>query len=117
LGATANERVALDGVAGDTDWLCGVQAAIHRDIQALTALLGNENRHRRNGATSRQHLTEALPPAQSWRLTPAQLADRLLMEDGPGQLRTSGELALIRIQRIIADLLAELGGPAGEASG
>ena len=112
LAGAADERVALDGAAGDAAWQRGLQARIHSDIQALIALLSSEGHKDRTRAASKKQGTAAPVASPVWEVTNERLAGRLQAAGGPGQVQTSGELALIRIQGIVAELLAEVGAPA-----
>ena len=91
-----------------------VQARIHQDIQTLIPLLSVKRRKDRKAAAEQTDPTAA-PPAQTSAVTQEQLVGRLQADGGRSQFQTSGEVALIRIQSIVEQLVAELGAP-GERS-
>jgi uncharacterized membrane protein YgaE (UPF0421/DUF939 family) len=116
LAGAAAERTSLADEAGNTNLMRSVQARIHRDIQTLIPLLSAK---RPNGgrAAGEQKEPTAAPSAQSSLVTQERLAERLQADGERSRFQTSGEVALIRIQAITGQLVAELGAPSGKPSG
>jgi uncharacterized membrane protein YccC len=106
LAGATGERTLLAGDAPAAAWMRTVQARIHFDIQALILLLRSDRRHEA-AAEAVQEGTNATTQPQE-HLAPA----RLPVDDGQGQFRTGGGMTLLRIQDIIAQLVAQLGAPA-----
>ena len=116
LAGAAAERTSLADEARNTNLMRSVQARIHRDIQTLIPLLSAKRRNDRKAAAEQTDPTAA-PPAQTSAVTQEQLVGRLQADGERSQFQTSGEVALIRIQSIVEQLVAELGAPGGRSFG
>jgi hypothetical protein len=108
LAGATEERVVLAEDAPTVAWMHAVQARIRQDIQTVIPLLRDD---RRRGAKMGVALQNAgAAPATSPRTNGIQAAQPPATEE-QGQLRTIG-MTLLRIQDIIAQLVAQLGAPA-----
>jgi len=108
LAAATEERAILTEDAPTVAWMRTVQARIHRDTQALVLLLRGDRRHEIRGEAAPQEAAARSPASPQTR---ERLAVRLAADLEPGQLRAGGGMTLLRIQDIIAQLLAQLGAP------
>ena len=116
LAGAAAERASLADDTRSTNWMRSVQARIHQDIQALIPLLSAKRRNDRKAAAEQKEPT-VTPLAQASAVTQERLVERLQADGERSQFRTSGEVALIRIQSITGQLVAELGAPGGRSFG
>ena len=109
LAGATEERALWVGDAPAVAWMRTVQARIHRDTQSLILLLHSDRRARPQAEVAQQEATAttpARPQTHERPATPVPAADER------GQLQTGGGMTLLRIQDIIAQLVAQLGAPA-----
>jgi len=108
LAGATEERALWVGDAPAVAWMRTVQARIHRDTQTLVLLLRSDGR-----ASPQAEVAPQQTAAPAWPQTHERPVTLASAADERGQLQTGGGMTLLRIQDIIAQLVAQLGAPAG----
>jgi uncharacterized membrane protein YccC len=109
LAGATEERALLAGDPLAVAWMRTVQARIHRDTQTLILILRSDRRARPQAEVAQQEATATTP---AWPQTHERPATPLPAAGERGQLQTGSGMTLLRIQDIIAQLVAQLGAPA-----